>query len=326
MNHNEQQDFATASGLEVNANGGFYSKGKRLPIEKKAKVAMAMSAAMNGDRPYNVSAIAQECKVSRTTVQGVAGELASHGRLLTDKERKPDVPTGVGSKTLDVTDEVVLYLLYLNDVSRSTQSYVSNLENLTGNRVSQTTINNWFKTGFPFKASLVNANIVPRDKFRPDNLIKAREYLTILTQLAPERIKFGDEKLLRGSEVYCRKNRRNPFTGEVPANVVPPDFRDTYCIIGFCGIDLSVSPLRFNITKEANNLLPFLMAIEQAITTGFLKQNDIIVLDNAAIHVGGKNSYLGKWLWDNFRIFLLLLPARTPEWNPIELVWLLLVK
>ena len=53
---------------------------------------------------------------------------------------------------------------------------------------------------------------------------------------------------------------------------------------------------------------------------------DILVLDRAAIHTGGPNTNLEDWLWDNFRIFLLLLPARTPEWNPIELVWNIMVQ
>ena len=48
--------------------------------------------------------------------------------------------------------------------------------------------------------------------------------------------------------------------------------------------------------------------------------------DRAAIHTGGYNTILADWLWDNYRIFLLLLPARTPEWNPIELVWNILVQ
>ena len=51
----------------------------------------------------------------------------------------------------------------------------------------------------------------------------------------------------------------------------------------------------------------------------------VLVADNATIHSGGVNSDLEQWLWDNFQVFLLWLPARTPEWNPIELVWNILV-
>ena len=31
-------------------------------------------------------------------------------------------------------------------------------------------------------------------------------------------------------------------------------------------------------------------------------------------------------MWDRFKIFVLFLPPRTPEWNPIELLWEYLTK
>ena len=43
--------------------------------------------------------------------------------------------------------------------------------------------------------------------------------------------------------------------------------------------------------------------------------------DNAQIHWYGLNTVLEEILWDNFRVFVLTLPARAPEWNPIEQVW-----
>ena len=30
---------------------------------------------------------------------------------------------------------------------------------------------------------------------------------------------------------------------------------------------------------------------------------------------------LEDWLWEYHRIFVLLLPARSPEWNPIKFLW-----
>ena len=60
--------------------------------------------------------------------------------------------------------------------------------------------------------------------------------------------------------------------------------------------------------------------------SGFFHCGDVLVLDNATIHNGGENSVLEDWLWDNFGICLLLLPARSPELNPIEQVWKLLVQ
>ena len=52
---------------------------------------------------------------------------------------------------------------------------------------------------------------------------------------------------------------------------------------------------------------------------------DMFVLINP-IHCGGANSDIEDWLWDEFRILVLFLPPRSPELNPIELVWNQLVQ
>ena len=53
---------------------------------------------------------------------------------------------------------------------------------------------------------------------------------------------------------------------------------------------------------------------------------DVLVIDNARYHDGGDNKYLAEWLWDDYRILVLFLLTRTPEWNPMENVWAVLVK
>ena len=140
------------------------------------------------------------------------------------------------------------------------------------------------------------------------------------------KLKFGDEKHIKGAELWCRKTRRNVFSGVVPPITTHSDFRNTYTIIGFCGIDGRVTSTRYGIVEGNNNADNFAIQVQLAVSTGCLLPYDVLVLDNAAIHTGGVNATLEDWLWVNFRIFLLLLPARTPEWNPIELVWNILVQ
>ena len=91
-------------------------------------------------------------------------------------------------------------------------------------------------------------NIIPYDKFKPSNYDKALIYITVITLMNPDRIKFGDEKHLEGNVLYSRKVRKNVHTGEVPGIMTHPDFRQRYTIVGFCGIDPRVSPVRYGIS------------------------------------------------------------------------------
>ena len=73
--------------------------------------------------------------------------------------------------------------------------------------------------------------------------------------------------------------------------------------------------------------------MEEVISCGWLQTYDIVVCDNAAIHKSGYNSDLAEYLWDcpgfdgePLRILLLLLSIRSPELNPIELLWISLAQ
>jgi hypothetical protein len=230
-------------------------------------------------------------------------------------------PVGPGALSMDELDVFVILMLYHEEPSRRLANYVKCLYYYTGTIVSRSTISRLFKNGFDIKGSLCKPDLIPRDKFRPANIYKAVEYLIILSQFARVRIKFGDEKHLKGSEMYCRHTRRNVLTGEIPPVMTESDFRNTYSVFGICGIDTRVSPVRYGIVQGTNDAENFAVQIENALLAGFLLPFDVLVLDNAAIHTGKENFVLEDWLWSNFRILVILLPARSPEWNPIELLW-----
>jgi transposase len=60
----------------------------------------------------------------------------------------------------------------------------------------------------------------------------------------------------------------------------------------------------------------FLQLSSVQLRMGFRKY-DVLILDNAAIN----KECVERWLWENYAVFVLFLPTRSPEWNPIELVW-----
>jgi hypothetical protein len=66
--------------------------------------------------------------------------------------------------------------------------------------------------------------------------------------------------------------------------------------------------------------------VELAVAKGFFRPYDVLVLDNASIHRYKEAESLEDWLFDNYRVLLIFLPTRSPELNPIELMWRLLVQ
>jgi hypothetical protein len=187
--------------------------------------------------------------------------------------------------------------------------------------VSRPVISKWFNHAFDIKGGLRKPDLVPMDKFKPENIARTYDYIYRISQVDPVRLKFTDEKHLKGRELYNKKVRRCLLTGRVEAIPVDSDWRNTYNIVGFCGIDERPCPMDFYVTDGTNDSLAFSMALEQTIMKGFLRRGDILVLDNASIHRFKENVDLEEWLHTTFGIFLLFLPTRSPELNPIELLW-----
>ena len=79
--------------------------------------------------------------------------------------------------------------------------------------------------------------------------------------------------------------------------------------------------MKYRITESTVDAELFAMEMEDAVASGFLRPGDVLVMDNAANHTGKENTVLEDWLWEEHLIFALFLPARTPEWNPIKLLW-----
>ena len=71
----------------------------------------------------------------------------------------------------------------------------------TGTIVSQSTVSRFFNHGFAIKGCLCKANFVPYDKFRPANIEKAVQYLRYLVQFDPRRVKYADEKSIKGRAI-----------------------------------------------------------------------------------------------------------------------------
>jgi hypothetical protein len=122
--------------------------------------------------------------------------------------------------------------------TQSLGSYVNKLYRLRGTMVSKMLVSCFVNHAFPIRAGLCVPNLVPYDRFCPQNIEKAVEYIRALARIDPGRLKYANEKSLKGKDIYNKLARRDPFTGVVPPTMADPDLQNTYSIIGMCGIPL----------------------------------------------------------------------------------------
>ena len=83
-----QREYLLQQGVNLNQQGGIYRNGASLSYTKKLEVASAYSTekdAAGGRRP-NITAIAQQCGISRGYVRKVEEELNEFGRALQQAE------------------------------------------------------------------------------------------------------------------------------------------------------------------------------------------------------------------------------------------------
>jgi hypothetical protein len=161
-----------------------------------------------------------------------------YGRVVNPRLIEGHYAVGPCAKTMDSLDVWVCLQLYLQEPSRTLPSYCKLLYHITGTAVSESTMSRFFLGFFPFRGSLRKPTLTPYDKFKPENIARANEFILFIIKIAPHRLKFGDEKLLKGGDLFNRQVRRNLLTGEVPSVMTSSDFRNTYAVTGFCGIDV----------------------------------------------------------------------------------------
>ena len=83
---------------------------------------------------------------------------------------------------------------------------------------------------------------------------------------------------------------------------------------------------------ENGDSAAFLLFIKGLIMSGWFKVGNVLTIDNAAIHAGREAVIVENLLWDHqlsgvpLRVLTVCLPARSPELNPIELLFRVLAR
>ena len=246
------------------------------------------------------------------------------GKYNNNFHSQQDRAIGVGSLCMSLVDILTLFELRYENPYRSNKSCIKNLKHRTGTTISSATVTRFWKEN---KRMLRKGSVVPMGKFNFNNRRYYAFYTRIVNNIDPVRLVFTDEKLLKGYEIYNKKGRSDE-NGMLPPLPVLPDYRNTYCIMGLlhCNTTKTAPALCFSVGEENHDSFCFRSFITHAIVMGVLVGGDILVLENAAIHISGENNDIREYLWDRFRILVLTLPTYSPELNPIELIWNVMIQ
>ena len=321
---------------EENEMGGFYKRGDRYPYAKKKEVVVTYFRLWEQSFPRRPSylQVSRQTKIGRTTVRKFILEFEETGELRDPDEAKMkkllEGPKKYAVKNvLTPGEENFLLSLRAEDPTRPNQSYINELYAASGRMVDSSFVSRWFQHRFEYKGSFKKSNNIPLDKFREANWFRYYEFRMYLSLAADHMVyNFLDEKHFANHQGHEIRGRSDPVTGILEGIPVEGNFRDAKSIIA-C---VSPNPMKdrhvfFTIGRDTNNGYSFMAFVEMMVTTKFLRHGEVLVMDNAPIHTGGAAASIEDFLWNQvvdgqpLRILVLYLPTRSPELNPIELIF-----
>jgi hypothetical protein len=317
----------------VNRNGGYFQPGRMYQIAVKMKVAeiyLGLLETRPDWSPITVSEVAYMARVGWDYARMVIDELQMLGfiRDPEDKRRAKNNVLGPGQK-LSTVHEMFLLSLRTLDPARPLYSYVQELNNHFDKRVSTQSISDWFHKRWDHRGNLKRANLVPLDKWKPSNKMRYYEFVQKLRIYSDHsKYNFVDEKHIFNKDVYSTKVRKDPLTGKLPSIHVSGDFRKAYNIMAVISANPEKEyPIDYTIGEDNGTSEAFLAFMTYLIAKRFLLHNEFVVMDNASIHYQNNATVIEDMLWETIvdglplHILVIQLPTRSPELNPIELVF-----
>ena len=324
----------------MNQYGGFFHIGDPYPHEKKTAVVHIFLEQYQTTYPFRptYTAVAKEAKVCVATARKYITELLETGEISDPKAKKilQDETSNGHNLTMLLDREEEQYLLTLRsqDTTTPLAIYRQKLIEEFGKEVSISYLHNWWKYRFQFRGTLRKSIHVPKDKFTEGNWLRYYKFRIACNVLHDHTMfNFIDEKHIVNHNGQSIRGRVDPVTGVLDGIPVSGDFRDANNIICcISGNHRKLQHLFYAIRKANTTSETFMDFIETMVAAKFLRHNEVLVMDNAAIHIGRESQLLEDYLWTTIvegrplNVYVLYLPPRAPELNPIELVFNILVQ
>jgi hypothetical protein len=166
------------------------------------------------------------------------------------------------------------------------------------------------------------SKIVAVNKFTGSNMQYWAEFASLVTDIDWRRLKFMDESHCVSKDL-SRSKRCGPVGKPLRVfDSFPNQTRLTLTVL--TAVDKPQAPVFYSLTPDINDRWSFFTFVMDAIDAGYIGAGDMLVLDNAPIHVADNMLTI---LLDALRAIgadFVRLPAYSPELNPCEPVFGLL--
>ena len=325
-------DDRVLSGLaKANTNGGYYHPGKEYDFSRKLHVwdcFISLLFQLHPQQP-SIAKVAREAKVSWDFAKKLVEEVKKNGCIIDPTINNDGDHRHDRGSILTHEESIFLLALRVEDPHRSNLEYIEQLFREHGKIVSSSLISKFFNQRFGKSGRFRKPNLIPLDKWKPENLGRFARFHQIISGFPDHRnFHFLDEKHICNKDVVPNRVRADPLSGYVPYIKVSGDFWDAFNI--FCMVTCNPQKNHccfYSIQRNNGTSESFMQFLTEAIFCGYLVHDEIIIMDNAAIHSKKAAKNVQDFLWNcevddrPLHVLIIWLPTRAPELNLIELIF-----
>jgi len=156
------------------------------------------------------------------------------------------------------------------------------------------------------------------NKFTIENIHRYVHFVAAIHSIDPLRMKFIDEANYSSADLY-RQHALGPVNRR--QHVVVDKLSESYSLIMMTSLDPATPPVMIDMKVGTNDQTDFLRFVASMLSAGYLREGDMLFVDNAKIH-GGDDTFAALWnLLQVAGVSLHYLPTYSPELNPCEFCW-----
>ncbi|XP_077992222.1 uncharacterized protein LOC144446350 [Glandiceps talaboti] len=304
---------------KISAHGRRYDVGKATGKDLRSLVVQEIEE-RGGLRAMAISPrgvfiqVAKKYRLHHTTVKNIWLKWCQYGTVTPETER-----VGRTRKLLDVDVEYI-EAIKSEQPSATTAEVKARFEQHSLVRVSASTINRTVRdrlTGGKWTYKKINR--MAMERFTNENMIYTQDFIDLLHQCDPHRLKFMDESGFKVRDIAYR-SRGHSLIGEKCVEVVRYHQSPNVTLNLLMGLN---GVMHVSTLDGASNSATFLDFIGECVDTvthvglSALGPGDILVIDNAPIHHSQEAKTLARWLAAQ-DIDYIFTPKYSPEMNPAE--------